>query len=168
MKRFIYAFDTADAARDAIGMLRRRGVGEDKLSLVARSDIELEKVPSRYLDARTDFVPALGRGAAFGGITGLVAGLIAMAIPPLGITLSGPVLLGFLAGGAAVGAWSSSMIGSSVPDEIRRKFDDEIKAGHSLVVVDSDGSNERAVVTAMSGLNPHLLWQSDVNRTAAV
>ena len=168
MKRYIYAFDTAEAARDAIGVLRKRGVGEDKLSLVARSDIELEKVPARYLDARTDFVPALGRGAAFGGITGLVAGLIAMSIPPLGITLSGAALLAFLAGGAAVGAWSSSMIGSTVPDEVRRKFDDEIEAGHSLVVVDSDGGDDRVVVSAMSALNPHLLWQSDVDHTAAV
>lgn len=168
MKRYIYAFDTADAARDAIGTLRQRGVREDHLSLVARSDIEHEKVPERYLDARTDFVPALGRGIAFGAITGLVVGVIAMAIPPLGITFSFPALLAFLAGGAAVGAWSSSMIGSAVPDEVRRKFDDEIQAGHSLVVVDSDGSDDRVVKMAMSGLNRHLLWQSDVKRTAAV
>lgn len=168
MKRYVYAFDTTEAARGAIEMLRARGVAEKDLSLVARSDIEMEKVPDRYLDARTDFAPALGRGAAFGGITGLFAGLLAVAIPPLGIALSGPVLIGFLAGGAAVGAWSSAMVGGSVPDDVRRTFEDEIKAGRSLVVIDCDAANETVVGSAMAGIHPHLLWQSDMGATKAV
>jgi hypothetical protein len=162
MKRYIYAFDTPEAARDAIAQLRQRGIAEARISLIARSDIELEKVPAEYLDARTDFTPALGRGAAYGGITGLFAGLVAVAIPPLGIALSGPVLLAFLAGGATLGAWSSAMMGSTVPDEVRRKFDDEIEAGRSLVVVDDDGSNGIVVTDTLAGLREHLLWQSAV------
>ena len=168
MKRLVYAFDSTGAARDAVATLRARGIGESKLSLIARSDIELEKIPDRYLDARQDFMPALGRGAAFGGITGLVAGLVAMAIPPLGITLSGPVLLAFLAGGAAVGAWSGSMIGGAVPDEVRRKFEDEINAGRTLVVADCGPGEEPVVTSAMAARSEHLLWQSDVDKPAAV
>ena len=100
MKRYIYAFDSTDSARNAVTALRARGIDEQCISLIARADIQLEKIPDRYLDASTDFMPALGRGAALGGAAGMFAGIVAMAIPPLGIAIGGPVLLGFFAGGA--------------------------------------------------------------------
>jgi hypothetical protein len=168
VKRYVYALDSPRAARDAISLLRQRGITDQCISVIARSDIQLDEVPERYLDASTDFAPALGRGAAIGGITGLFAGIVAMAIPPLGIAIGGPALLGFLAGGAVVGAWSSAMIGSAVPDEVRRTFDDEIKAGRSLLVVDSNGRNDASIVTTLSAENPHLLWQGKVDKTPAV
>jgi hypothetical protein len=161
VKRYIYAFDTAGAARGAVNMLRGHGVSDEAISLVARSSIELEEIPSRYLDASTDFIPALRRGAAIGGVIGLCAGLVALAIPTLGITLAGPALIGFFAGGAVLGAWSSALVGSSVPDEVRRKFEDEIKAGRTLLVVDSNDHNDLLIMETMSeGVDRHLLWQS--------
>lgn len=162
MKRLIYAFDSADTARAAVAMLRERGIPEKCISLIARHDIQLETIPDRYLDARTDFMPALARGGAIGGITGLFAGIVAMAFPPLGIAIAGPALIGFVAGGAALGAWMSSMVGASVPDTVRQKFEDEIRAGRTLLVVDANG-NEPLVTAAMAtGTDRHLLWQSDV------
>jgi hypothetical protein len=168
VKRYVYAFDSPAAARSAIALLRTRGISDKQISVIARSDIQLDEVPNRYLDASTDFAPALGRGAAIGGITGLFAGIVAMAIPPLGIAIGGPALFGFLAGGAAVGAWSSAMVGSSVPDEVRRTFDDEIKAGRSLLVVDSDNNNDASIMTTLSPENPHVLWQGSIDKTPAV
>jgi hypothetical protein len=163
VKRYIYAFNTAEAARASIVDLRAHGIDDKHISLIARSDIELEEVPKRFLDASTDFMPALARGATLGGITGLFAGLIALAIPPLGITMIGPALIGFLAGGTLVGAWSSALVGASVPDEIRRKFEDEIKAGRTLLVVDSDGNNDAVIAaTIIEGTDRHLVWQSEI------
>lgn len=168
MNRYIYAFDTTQAARDSVNVLRARGISDKAISLIARSDIELDEIPSRFLDASTDFVPALTRGAAIGGVTGLCAGLIAIAIPPLGITLAGPALLGFLAGGAVVGAWSSALVGASVPDEIRRKFEDEIEAGRTLLVVDVRTDNEAVIASTLAdGTDRHLIWQSELKRRAA-
>jgi hypothetical protein len=123
VKRYIYAFDSAEAARSAVALLRRQGLDDKCLSLAARKDIELEEIPARLLDASMDFAPALGRGAALGGITGLFAGIVAMAIPPLGIAVGGPALIGFFTGGALVGTWASALVGSSIPDEVRRKFE---------------------------------------------
>jgi hypothetical protein len=168
MKRFIYAFDSAGSAHAAVMTLRLNGIDEECISLIARADIQLEKIPERYLDAPTDFVPALGRGAAIGGITGLFAGLVAMAIPPLGIAVGGSALLAFFGGGAVLGAWSSALVGASIPDSIRRKFEDEIQAGRTLLVIDSNGNND-ALVTALmaAGEDRHLVWQSDIHASAA-
>ena len=68
--------------------------------------------------------------------TGLLAGLVALAIPPLGITLAGAAAIGLA--GAMIGTWSSALVGASLPDPIRRKFEDEIRAGKILVIVDGE------------------------------
>jgi len=161
VKRYIYAFDSPGAARGAVQTLRGHGVRDEAISLVARSSIELEEIPSRYLDASTDFIPALRRGAVVGGVVGLCAGLVALAIPALAITMAGPALIGFFAGGAIIGAWCSALVGSSVPDEVRRKFEDEIKAGRTLLVVDSSRGNDDVIRQTMAeSEDRHLLWQS--------
>jgi hypothetical protein len=154
--------------RAAITTLRQNDIDEKCISLIARSDIQLEKVPDHFLDASKDFVPAIGRGAAIGGVTGLFAGIIAMAIPPLGIAMAGSALLAFFGGGAMLGAWTSALVGASVPDATRRKFEDEIKAGRTLLVIDSSGDNDAVITTLMSAAaDPHLIWQSDIQTTAA-
>jgi hypothetical protein len=37
-----------------------------------------------------------------------------------------------------IGTWSSALVGASLPDPIRQKFEDEIKAGNILVVIDAE------------------------------
>ncbi|MGN6094242.1 MAG: hypothetical protein ACTHOL_17975, partial [Luteibacter jiangsuensis] len=127
-------YSTADMAqaRRALAAAREAGVPDEDLSLIARHDIELEAIPENRKDEHSDFMPAAVRGVAQGGATGLLAGLVAMAIPPLGITIAGA--LGVAAAGAAVGAWSGALMGAAVPDPVRRKFEGEIEAGRILVV----------------------------------
>jgi len=168
MKRFIYAFDTSTSACAAVKCLRERGLDDAKISLIARPDIQLEKIPDHYLDARTDFMPAMARGVAIGGTTGLFAGLVMMAIPPLGIAAGGAALIGFLTGGALLGAWSSALVGASVPDLVRRKFEDEIAAGRTLLVVDAAKEDEVFVAELMARESDHhLIWQSESAHAAA-
>lgn len=169
MKRYIYAFDTADAARTAVELLRRQGVADKCISLAARTDIELEEIPNRFLDASMDFGPALGRGAALGGMTGLFAGIVAMAIPPLGIAMGGPALIGFFTGGALLGTWASALVGSAIPDEVRRKFEAEIESGHVLVIVDAHPGTDRMIESTMLlEADHHLIWQSHIKAPTAV
>jgi len=159
MKRLVYAFDSAAAAKEALSSLARIGVQKNHLSLAARPDVQLEQIPDTSIDPSMDFGPSIARGVALGGTTGVFAGLVMMAIPPLGIALGGASLLGFLAGGALVGAWSSAIVGSSIPDAVRRKFEDEIAAGRILLVVQVDADKENAVRAAMAAENRNLVWQ---------
>lgn len=66
-------------ARATIAALGMRGIGNDAISLVARADIELERIPDLLKEADTDTVPAAVRGMGLGGATGLLAGLAAVA-----------------------------------------------------------------------------------------
>jgi hypothetical protein len=155
--RRIYATPNLAAAQAALAAARDTGIERDALSLIARSDIEMDAVPDDFREAHTDLVPAALRGAAGGGAMGLVAGLIAVAVPPLGITLAGAGVMAAV--GALVGSWSSALVGASVPDPVRRRFEDAIEGGQILLVVDADEADfvrtEPAVLRAGATLLPY-------------
>ena len=136
--RHVFITPDLDTAQAAMAAARGAGVDDHNLLLVARSDIELESVPDDRQEADTDMFPAAMRGIGYGGATGLLAGLVAFAIPPLGITLAGAAAIGVV--GAMVGCWSSALVGASLPDPIRRKFEGEIQAGNILLVVDGEAN----------------------------
>ncbi|MDG2525062.1 hypothetical protein P6166_06805 [Stenotrophomonas sp. HITSZ_GD] len=134
--RHVYSTSNVADAQRALQAARGAGVENDDLSLIARGDIELEDIPDERKEAKTDFMPAIARGAAGGGAAGLLAGLIAVAVPPLGITLAGVGVMTLA--GALVGSWSSALVGASVPDPVRRRFEEEIGAGRILLVLDAE------------------------------
>ncbi|MBU8975786.1 MULTISPECIES: hypothetical protein [unclassified Lysobacter] len=133
-----HVFSTPDlaTAQSVMNAARGAGVRDDDILLVARSDIELEEIPNDRKEADTDLIPAALRGAGYGGAAGLLAGLAAIVITPIGLTLAGAAAAAVA--GALVGSWASALVGSSLPDPIRRKFDEEIQAGRILVVLDGD------------------------------
>lgn len=133
-----HVFSTPDMAGAiaAIDAALAAGVPDEDILLVARSDIEIDKVPQGRKQADTDMIPAALRGAGLGAGAGLLAGLAAVVIPALGVTMIGAAAA--TVAGAAVGSWSSALVGSSIPDPVRQKFHDEIDAGKILLVVDGE------------------------------
>jgi hypothetical protein len=157
MKRYIYAFDTIDAACSAVVQLRERGVDDRYISLIARQNVQND----RLLDACVDLVPKFGWGAVIGGSVGLWGGIIAMWVLSLGLALGGLMVLWFSVGGAILGAWTSNPIEPSVFDEGPRTLMDEVDAGRTLLVVDSD-NDDQALLRSMLGNETadRLIWQS--------
>jgi hypothetical protein len=134
-KRVVFSVDDMAGARVAMDQLRKVGIADQSISLVARSD-KSDMIPDDRKIVEGDFYPAAAKGAAGGAALGLVAGLAAVAIPPLGITFAGA--LAMAVGGSVLGAWSTALSGSAVDDPVRRQFEDEVEAGRILVVVDAE------------------------------
>ncbi|SEI40233.1 hypothetical protein [Frateuria terrea] len=134
--RHVFSTPNVESAKTVMQAARAAGIPEDDISLIARADIELEATPEQHKEAGSDFYPAALRGVVGGGAIGLLAGLVAVAIPPIGITVAG--VAGLTIAGALTGGWSGALTGASVPDPVRRKFEDEIEAGRILVVLDGD------------------------------
>ncbi len=148
MTRHVYSTRDITQAADAVAALHRYGIERESVSLVARSDIQLESIPDSMIEAGTDAVPAAIRGMGMGGAIGLLAGLVAIPLAPIGITLAGAAAIG--AAGALVGGWSSALMGSALPDPVRQQFEDEIEAGRVLVLVDVEEDDDLpAVQSAM-------------------
>jgi hypothetical protein len=134
--RHVFSTPDLDTAQAVMNVARNAGVDDNDILLVARSDIELEEIPNDRKEADTDLLPAALRGAGYGGAAGLLAGLAAVVVTPIGLTLAGAAAAAVA--GALVGSWASALVGSSLPDPIRRKFDAEIQAGRILVVLDGE------------------------------
>jgi hypothetical protein len=147
-----HVFSTRDVAqaRSAVLALQEQGVTFDDISLVARSDIELDRIPDGLKEADSDFKPAALRGMGIGGATGLLAGLAAVVFTPIGITLAGAAAVGAM--GALVGGWSSALMGSALPDPVRQQFDDEISAGRVLVLVDAEEEDQARFTSALAAI----------------
>src|SRR6478752_342938 len=90
----------------------------------------------RHVFATPNVVAAAWHGTMYGAAAGLVAGLLAMYIPFFGVSLAGAGALMIV--GALVGTWASVLMGSALPDEVRRTFPAEIEAGQILVVIDAE------------------------------
>ncbi len=133
--RHVFSTPDVSTAKAAIDAALGAGIDRDDLSLIARSDIELDVIPDDLKEAGTDFMPAALRGTGYGAVAGLLAGLAAVVATPLGVTLAGAAIMA--AGGAAVGGWAASIVGGALPDPVRRDFDDQISAGKILLVIDA-------------------------------
>jgi hypothetical protein len=147
--RHVFSLPDLEHVVPAVDLARRAGLDDAAISLVARRDIQLNQIPDSLKDAASgDFVPAALRGVAGGGSLGLFAGLLAVALPGVGVTLAGAVLAA--AGGALVGGWSAALVGAAVPSEVERLFEARIEQGEVLLVLD-------ATTEELATLEPALL-----------
>ena len=96
----------------------------------------MEDLPEAKLAQRSDVVPALERGIAIGGATGVLAGIIAVTFPPAGLALGGGAVLGIALAGVGVGTLMSTMIGVDVQNSRIKQFQDAIEKGELLMMVD--------------------------------
>lgn len=145
--RRVFSAKDVGTAEAAIAAARASGIEDECISLITRADVPLESIPADRIDATTDMVPAAIRGAVEGGAIGLFAGLAAVLVPSLGMTIAGVGLLAAI--GATAGTWSSALIGSTIPNEVRRQFEREIERGQILVVIDGDRTALAAAEAAL-------------------
>ncbi|MEO8748442.1 MAG: hypothetical protein ABI379_12415 [Rhodanobacter sp.] len=153
--RHVYSTPDVPAAEFAVQALRRAGIPEEDISLIARHDIELKQIDDARIERRSDFAQGALKGVVGGAGSGLLVGLIAMVVPPLGLTLAGVAAMTLA--GAGVGTWTGMLAGASVPGSVRQKFEDDIAAGRVLVVVDGENEQLASAETALLPLDATLL-----------
>ncbi|HXH02609.1 MAG TPA: DUF1269 domain-containing protein [Candidatus Competibacteraceae bacterium] len=138
MKRLYFLVPDVDSARKIVDELLLARIEERHIHIVAKDHTALEQahLPEAGLFEESDFVPALERGLAVGGATGLLAGITAVTFPPAGLVLGGGAILATSLLGAGLGAWVASMIGVSVPNTQLDQFQHAIDAGQLLMMVD--------------------------------
>ena len=136
MRREYFLVPDIELAREIVHELLLSHVEERYIHLIARDDIPMEDLPEATLMQKSDFIPALEKGVLGGAYTGLAAGLVVMAFPPAGMVIGGGAILAMIAAGVAVGGMMSTLVGVGLPSGRLEKFEEAIKAGNILILVD--------------------------------
>lgn len=138
MRRLYFLVPDVDSAKVIVDELLLARIEERHIHIAASDHHVLTEahLPEASLLQESDFIPAVERGVAIGGATGILAGIAAVAIPGVGLALGGGAILGIGLAGAGVGAWVSGMIGVSVPSSRLTDFEKSIEQGNLLMMVD--------------------------------
>jgi hypothetical protein len=138
MRRLYFLIPGIDSAKTIVDELLLARIEQRHIHIAAADHHALVEanLPEANLLQESDFIPAVERGLAIGGATGILAGVAAVALPGVGLALGGGAILGIGLAGAGVGAWLSSMIGISAPSSRLTEFEDAIKEGGLLMMVD--------------------------------
>ncbi len=136
MKRIYFLVPDIATTKKIVDELLLARIEEQHIHVLAKRGTPLEDLPEANLLQKSDFIPAVEQGLALGGSTGILAGLVAVALPPASTVIAGGVLLATTIAGAGVGAWLSGMVGMSVGNRQTKAFEDAIEAGELLVLAD--------------------------------
>lgn len=135
-RRLYFLLPSVARARQAVDELLLARIDDHHIHVLAKDDIPLGDLPRANLLQRSDFVHGIEMGLGVGGATGVLAGLVAVAFPPGGITLGAWTVLACALAGALIGAWVSGMIGTDVPNSQLKAFQNAVEQGQILMMVD--------------------------------
>ncbi len=130
----IASFAEHGQAERFVAELRQAGFSESQIGVVAPG----------HAGSATPVEDSAAAGALTGGAWGVLLGaaLAAGLIPGIGPVLAGGILAGIL-GGAAVGATAGTLVGAlvglGIGEEKARHYQQQLLAGHTLVVVEPRG-----------------------------
>ncbi|MEH2324813.1 MAG: histidine kinase [Nostoc sp.] len=181
-KRGVGVFSHRRDVEHALHELKKVGFDMNRVSVITqdgdKDDIAGAEVRDRVGD-KSDEGAKVGAatGGALGGLTGLLVGLGTLAIPGLGpIMLAGAAattLATTLAGagiGAVAGSLLGALVGLGIPEERARVYDERVKRGHYLVILDgTDTEIARAeAVLHQSGVEEFGIYENpDAKRVTA-
>ena len=87
MRRLYFLVPNVESAKKINDELLLARVEERHIHIIAKEGTPMEDLPEASLAQKSDVIPALQRGVAIGGITGVVAGIVAVTFPPAGLVL---------------------------------------------------------------------------------
>lgn len=165
MRRIYFLVPDIAITKKIVDDLLLARIEEEHIHVLAKRGTPLEDLPEANLLQKSDFIPAVEQGLALGGSTGILAGLVAVALPPASTVIAGGVILATTLASAGVGAWLGGMIGMNVGNRQTKEFEDAIEAGELLVMADVPrervGEIEESVkqhlpTVEIEGTEPHI------------
>jgi Heat induced stress protein YflT len=153
MKTITGVFSSMAELDRAVRDLERMGISQENISVIAGNEAERHQ---EYLDkskeASTSTGAAAASGASFGGGMGIVASLVALAIPGVGPIVAGGAIATVIAG-LGIGAASGGLIGAlsnmGVSHEEAPLYEEAVRRGALILVAKVDEPVEREVVDLM-------------------
>lgn len=161
MRRRLYWMlpDVVCARRVVDDMLLAR-IEERHMHFVAREGTDMSGLHPANVLQTSDLIRAAEFGLVVGAVTGAAGGAVLAMAVPLGGDAPQWGLVGVLAiAGGLFGAWTSSMIGVSVPSQRLRRFQPLIDQGQVLLMVDVPRRRVDEIETYLRRQHPEAHWE---------
>jgi uncharacterized membrane protein len=123
------AFQDIHRAKEAVRQLESKKFNDREVSLIGPDDKQGHGMT--HQDSSAD---GAAWGAGIGGAAGLLAAVGAIAIPGIGPLIAAGPLAAALTG-ATAGGLTGAFIDLGIPSSSSKRYEDELKQGHSVVVV---------------------------------
>jgi hypothetical protein len=134
MRRIYFLVPDIATTHKIVDELRSEGIEDRHIHILAKRDTPLEDLPEAGVTIKTDFIPAVERGAALDGITGLLAGLVGLRFA--GFAIAGGTVLGILIASATISSLAAGLIGMSLGNTRLKRYEQAIEHGELLVLLD--------------------------------
>jgi len=134
MRRIYFLVPNIAITHKIVEELQSEGIEGRHIHILAKRDTPLEGLPEAGVSIKTDFIPAVERGVALGGSTGLLAGLFGLRFS--GYAIAGGPLLGVIMAGATIGSLMGGLAGMNSGNSRLKRFEEAIEQGELLVLVD--------------------------------
>ncbi len=150
MKTVVGAFPSMGEAERVARDLEEMGIDKDEISVIAGNEAGAH---NEYLKKPTSTGAAAASSASFGGGVGIVAGLIALAIPGVGPIIAGGALATVLTGlgvGAAAGGLIGAFTNMGISHEEAPLYQEAVRRGGVVVAVHVNDPMEEDALRVMN------------------
>ncbi|WP_020474659.1 general stress protein [Zavarzinella formosa] len=149
-------FENRHDADQAVADLRAAGFTSAQIGVVGHNKDGWATDKTHGNKAEEGALIGAGVGAGVGGLVGL--GILAGLIPAIGPVIAGGALAALLAnaaGGAAIAGLVGTLVGLGLPEEDAKYYDDEFRAGRTVVTVNAEGrhGDAFAIIRRNNGYN---------------
>ncbi|RCX17445.1 uncharacterized protein (TIGR02271 family) [Fontibacillus phaseoli] len=161
-QKIVGVFASDQDASNAIRDLQVLGYDTNDISVIGKNKDDINSIHDETgTKAPEGIATGAATGGLLGGVAGLLAGLGALAIPGIGpIIAAGPIAATLT--GAAVGAGAGGLVGGlvglGIPENEAEEYNNFVKHGRILVMVDATDAQERQVYNVFRdhhSLNAH-------------
>lgn len=161
-RRIYWLIPDVESARRAVDELLLARVPVQHIHCAGREDVNLSGLHPANVLQTTDVIYAAEAGLLIGGTLGIAAGLLVAMYYPLGIDSLQWGIVAVLGGlGALFGAWSSSMIGVSVPSHRLKRFEAAVEQGQILLMVDVPSLQVKEIEALLQASHPEARFEGE-------
>jgi hypothetical protein len=166
-RRLYFMLPDVASAHGMMNDLLLARVNANRIHFLARPGTDLGDLPEATITERTDLLDGWEIGTGLGALLGLVAGLMAVAIPPWPFDNPVPLIaipICMLVGLIAGGIWTG-LVASAIPNVRLKHFEPQLAAGKVLMMVLVPFHRAQEIRTLVAKKHPEALysgtWPSD-------
>lgn len=134
MRRIYFLVPDIQITHKIVDELQAKGLEERNIHILAKQGTKLGDLLALNSIEKSDLFPSMERGVSMGGTAGLLAGLIAVAIPG-SLVVGGGAVLACTVMGAGVGVWFG-VDGVDEGNTRLKPYEEAIEKGELLILLD--------------------------------